>query len=238
MDRDGAVQRIADKVGFRSDLTVKIQTALQDVQDELERATALPWFLIQENTPFSIVAPTPPTAAPQEYPLPTGFIRETDYHDGNLRYQQNVPGPTFFLEKMDLMPAENYFFGRRISRWNENIQIIVTEDTQFTPGIPMVYVLRERTVRVYPGPDKNYTYLWDFYAHDAVLVGGNLTNQWLTYAPWLLISKAGLLVATDLRDNEALQYFAGIEQNAMRSFAALEYERLRAGRAFAMGRRL
>jgi hypothetical protein len=238
MDRDSAISRIANKVGFRTDINPLITTALQDVQDELERSIDLPWFLTNENTPFVINPANPPVATPQEYPLPTGFIRETDVHDGNLRFQQTAPGPTLFLEKMDLMPAENYFFGRRVSRWNENVEIVVQEDTQFTPGTPMVYVLRENTVRIYPGPDKQYTLTWDFFAHDTALNGGNVTNQWLTFAPWLLISKAGLLVATDLKDTEAVQYFSGIEQSAMRSYAAVKYEREVAGRRFAMGRRL
>jgi len=238
MDRDGAVSKIANKVGFRTDITALIQTALQDTQDELERGAKLPWFLIKENTPFVVTPASPPVATPQEYPLPAGFIRETDYHDGNLRFQIHVPGPTLFMEKMDLMPAENYFFGRRISRWNENIEIIVVEDTQFTPGAPMVYVLRENTVRIYPGPDIVYNMLWDYYAHDTSLLGGNTTNQWLTFDPWLLIAKAGMLVATDLRDNEAIQYFSGLEQSSMRTAVAVEVERERAGRAFAMGRRL
>lgn len=238
MDRDSAVLRIANKVGFRTDINPLIITALQDTQDELERGTLLPWFLISENTPFQVVAPVPPVATPQEYALPAGFIHETDIHDGNLRFQQTTPGPTLFLEKMDIMPAENYFFGRRISRWNENVQIIVQEDTQFTPGVPMVYVLRENTVRIYPGPDKTYNLLWDFYKRDVALSGANVTNQWLTFAPWLLISKAGILIATDLHDAESIQYFQGLEQSAMRDYFALCYEREVAGRRFAMGRRL
>ena len=238
MDRDTAVSRIASKVGFRTDLNLAIQNALQDVQDELERGAILPWFLIQENTPFPITPPVPAVAQPLEVALPVNFIHETDYHDGNLRYQEKTPGPTLFLEKMDLMPAENYFFGRRISRWNENVEIIVVEDTDFIPGPPMVYVLRQNTVRIYPGPDIAYTLTWDYYAHDTSLIGSNVTNQWLTFAPWLLIAKAGLLVATDLRDNEAVQYFSGIEQNAMRNYVAITDERERAGRVFAMGRRL
>jgi hypothetical protein len=241
MDRDGAVARIANKVGFRTDLMTLIITALQDAQDELERASSLPWFLIQENQPFTVGPPLGgPIATPQEFPLPAGFIREVDWQDGNLRYQlpPAPPGPTIFLEKMDLLKAENYFFGRQQIRWNVNIEIIEQQDTQFTPGSPYIYVLRQNTVRIYPGPDKTYQLSWDFYAHDQPLSGGNLTNQWLSFAPWYVIGKAGLLVATDLRDNEALQYFAGIEQRAQIEFLAIQVERERAGRNFAMGARL
>lgn len=240
MDRDSAVSRIANKVGFRSDLVTLIQTALQDAQDELERKSSLPWFLIKENTPFTVTPATPIVATPQEYALPTGFIKEVDWQDGNLRYQLSPapPGPTIFLEKMDLLKAENYFFGRQMIRWNVNIEIISVEDTQWTPGAPYVYVLRENTVRIYPGPDKVYNLLWDYYAHDQTLLGSNLTNQWLTFAPWYLIGLAGVLVASDLRDNEAVGYFQALEQRAQASFLAEQVERERAGRSFAMGARL
>lgn len=240
MDRDSAVSRIATKVGFRSDLTTNIQNALQDAQDELERKSSLPWFLIQENQPFVVNPTIPATATPIEIPLPSGFIKETDWQDGNLRYQLSPapPGPTVFLEKMDLLKAENYFFGRQTIRWNVNIEIIETMDTQFTPGAPYVYVLRRNTVRIYPGPDKVYNLMWDYYAHDVSLVGANLTNQWLTFAPWLLIAMAGILIASDLRDSEAISYFQGLEQRAQQSFLAEQIEREIAGRSFAMGRRL
>jgi hypothetical protein len=238
MDRDTAVSRIANKVGFRTDINSLIIAALQDAQEEIERLDSLPWFLLSENTPFVITPDVPATATPKEFPLPTGFIREVDWRDGNLRYQQFQPGPTIFLEKMDLLKAENYFFGRRLIRWNVNIEIIETEDTQFTPGTPFVYVLRENTVRIYPGPDKIYNLLWDFYIHDPRVDGANLTNNWLNFAPWLLIGKAGLLVASDLRDNEAVGYFQGIEQRAQTSLLAQMIERERAGRSFAMGANL
>lgn len=65
-----------------------------------------------------------------------------------------------------------------------------------------------------------------------------MTNQWLTFAPWLLIGMAGALVASDLRDNEAIGYFQGLEARAQQSFLAEQIERERAGRSFAMGARL
>lgn len=238
MDRDTAVARIASKLGFRTDINTAIIAALQDAQDEMERGTTLPWFLIQEATTFTVTPPVPATAAPQEYALPTGYIKETDYRDGDLRYQQSVPGPMVFLERMDYTQAENYFFGRRLIKWNLNVEIIESEDTQFTPGTPLVYVIRKTTVRIYPGPDKTYNLLWDYYAHDAAVSGGNITNQWLTFSPWLLIAKAGLLVATDLRDAEALSYFQGLEAGATRDHLAQIYERERGGRPQAMGSRL
>lgn len=238
MDRDTAVTRISDKLGFRTDVTTRVINALQDAQDEMERGATLPPFLVKQDQTLTVTAPATPVATPLEVTLPTDFIRETDYQDGNLRYQKSTPGPMVFLEKMDYTAAEEYFFARQLIRWNVNIEVIETEDTDFTAGTPMVYVLRKDTVRIYPGPDQNYSLLWDYYGHDDAVSGGNVTNRWLTNSPWLLIAKAGILVATDLRDAEALQYFQGLEQGATRDHLAMIYSREVAGRSHSMGSRL
>lgn len=246
MDRDTAVARIQQKLGFRADLVAPIQNALQDAQDELERGATLPWFLMQEDQTFTITPASPPTALPQQYPLPVNFIKEVDDQDGNLRYQMNTPGPQIFINKMDYKEAEIRFFGQNVVTYDEGVVIIPAEDTQFSPGTPIAYVLRQSTVRIYPGPDIVYNLLWSYYAHDQPLNGGNLTNQWLTYAPWLLIGKAGLLISQDTRDAEVMQYFAQILsgqpqlgiQGAIKDFLALMYERELGGRTYSMGARL
>lgn len=240
MDRDTAVARIQEKLGFRTDLVTVIQNTLQDMQDELERGATLPDFLLQEDQTFTITPANPATATPQEYSLPSGFIKEADEADGGqLRWQQFTPGPTLFVQKMDLKPAEMYFFNRRSGIWDDDVEIIVTEDTQFSPGAPLVYVLRKATVRIYPGPDVTYNLLWSFYKHDLVLNGGNVSNnQWLTNTPWLLISKAGIHLARSLRDADALAYFTAMNEEASKTGLARLYERERADRDYAMGSKL
>src|SRR6266566_8531797 len=210
MDRDSAVARIQQKLGFRSDLVTEIQVALQDAQDELERGATLPFFLVKQDQTFAITPSVPPSATPQEYALPAGFIRDEDEQDGTLRYQKAVPGPQVFLEKMDYSTAERRFFGKTVVTVDSGVVIVPSEDTQFSAGTPVAYVIREATVRIYPGPDITYNLLWSYYAHDVSLTGANVTNQWLTYAPWLLIGKAGILIAGSTRDADAVAAFQEI----------------------------
>ena len=239
MDRDTAVVRIQEKFGFRSDLVTTIQNALQDMQDELERGATLPEFLLQEDQTFTIVPPNPAVATPQEYALPTGFIKEADELDGGqLRFQQTAPGPSLYVEKMDLKEAELRFFSRTDVFWDDSVEI-VSPTTTFTPGTPMVYVLRKSTVRIYPGPDKTYNLVWSWYKHALALTGANVTNnEWLTNTPWLLIGKTGLHMAMSLRDADAITYFQKMYDDASKTGLARLIERERADRSYAMGSHL
>jgi hypothetical protein len=246
MDRDTAVQRIQQKLGFRSDLVTPIQNALNDAQRERENAQSLPWFLLQEDQTFTITPASPVVATPQQYNLPTGFIKEADDEDGNLRYQKSTPGPQVFLRKMDYKQAEIFFFARRQVWYDTNIEIIQSEDTNFTAGVPIAYVLRETQVRIYPGPDQTYNLLWSFYVHDQPLNGSNVTSQWLNFAPWLIIGEAGMLIAADVRDTDAFAAFQAIVdgtqangfRGAEKAFLAMCYERELGGRTYRMGGRL
>jgi hypothetical protein len=246
MDRDTAVARIQQKLGFRSDLVTPIQNALNDAQLELENSQSLPWFLLQEDEPFTITPPSPATATPLQVTLPTGFIKESDDEEGNLRYQQQTPGPSVYIQKMDLKQADIYFFSRRLVWYDDNVEIIQAEDTNFTAGVPIAYVLRKNVVQIYPGPDQVYNLLWSYYTHDQALNGGNLTNQWLTFAPWLVIGRAGMLISADVRDSDAYAAFTAIVygdmtkgiRGAEKDFLASCYERELGGRVYRMGGRL
>lgn len=244
MDRDTMVARIQEKLGFRSTLVSNIVGALQDEQDELERGATLPWFLLNEDTPFTITPANPATATPREYALPSDFISEADDQDGNLRYQPIVPGPQTFIQKMDYREAEEFFFATRKVWWDGTE--IVTQSTQQapTPGQPKIYVLRKNTVRIYPGPDKVYNLLWTYYAHDNRLDQQNLSNDWSTNIPWLLIGRAGLKMAMSTRDKDAASAFSLILngqpgfQGAENAYHALLYDREIGGRNYHMGGRL
>jgi hypothetical protein len=244
MDRDTMVARIQEKLGFKQTLAPNIQSALQDEQDELERGATLPWFLLQEDQTFTITPPVPAVSTPQQYNLPTGFISEADDQDGNLRVQLTTPGPQTFVQKMDYRVAEEFFFGQR-QVWWDGAEVIVQSATQPpTPGQPKVYVLRKNQVRIYPGPDKVYNMLWTFYAHDARLDGSNVTNQWSTNIPWLLIGRAGLKMAMSTRDKDAASAFQQILQGspgfagAEKTYLAMIYDREIGGRRYNLGARL
>lgn len=244
MDRDTMVARIQEKLGFKQTLVSNIQGALQDEQDDLERGATLPWFLLQEDQPFTITPAVPATSTPQQYNLPTGFISEADDQDGNLRLQLTTPGPQIFIEKMDYREAEEFFFAQRQVWWDGEEVIIQGEDSPPVAGAPKAYVLRKNQVRIYPGPDKVYNLLWTFYAHDQRLDGGNVTNQWSTNIPWLLIGRAGLKMAMSLRDKDAASAFQLILgggpgfAGAEKTYLAMLYDREIGGRRYSMGRKL
>jgi hypothetical protein len=238
------VAKIQEKLGFRTTLVSNIQGALQDEQDELERGATLPWFLLQEDQTFTITPASPAVATPQQYTLPAGFISEADDADGNLRLQIQTPGPQTFIEKMDYREAEEFFFASRKVWWDGTE--IVTQSTQAppTPGQPKIYVLRKTQVRIYPGPDKVYNLLWTYYVHDIRLDVGNITNQWSTNIPWLLIGRAGLKMAMSTRDKDAATAFQQILAGspgfagAEKTYLALLYDRELGGRRYSMGRKL
>lgn len=244
MDRDTAVARIQQAIGFRSDLVTPIQQALQDMQYEQENGATLPFFLQKQDQTFTITPAVPASATPQEYALPTGFLRDVDEQDGTLRYQVKVPGPQIFIEKMDYKFAEIRFFGKTVVTYDSGVVIVPAEDTQFSPGVPVAYVVRQSTVRIYPGPDITYNLLWSYYARDMALNGSNVTNQWLTYAPFLLIGEAGLYISRDIRNQQAQATFREMldgrpgQPGARARYLALLYEREESGRTYAMGSRL
>jgi hypothetical protein len=246
VDRDNAVARIQMHLGFRTDKVTEIQNALQDVQDTLERGSTLPYWLVVEDGTFTITPSMPPSALPREYALPTGFLQDIDEQDGTLRYQKSQPGPQIFLEKLDYKVAERRFYGQTTVNYDQGVVIVPSEDTQFSPGTPVAYVIRENTIRIYPGPDVTYNLLWSYYKSDAALNGSNVENGWLKNVPYLLIGHAGLLMAMAMRDADAIAVFKDMlegtpgtdRKGAISDYLALLVEREISGRNYAMGRRL
>ncbi len=250
MDRDTAVARIQEKLGFRTDLVLNIQNALQDAQDELERGTTMPPWLWSQDTPFTLTPTGPPSAMPLEVVLPANFIRESAEQDGNLYYRLTGSFQPIFLQKMDFRKAEEFFFDRRQVWWDGTMTTVQSASANPTPGAPVAYVLRQNTARFYPGPDVVYHLLWTYYKHDSGLNGSNVgdgtgtPNGWLTNAPWLLIGEAGLLMSTSLRDGDAMQVFQQIldgttgTRGARRDYLAWVYERESAGINYRMGEQL
>lgn len=250
MDRDTAVARIQEKLGFRTDLVSTIQNALQDAQDELEKGTTLPPWLWSQDTPFVLTPPVSPTASPLEVALPANFIRESAEQDGNLYYRLTGSFQPIFIQKMDFRQAEEFFFDRRQVWWDGTTVTVQSISAQPTPGAPVVYVLRQNTARFYPGPDIVYNLLWTYYKHDSALNGANVGdgtltfNGWLSNAPWLLIGEAGMLVAESIRDGDALDIFTkilngdGMSRGARKDYLAWVYEREIAGTNYRMGARL
>ena len=181
MFRDAARARIQQTLAFRSDKETEILAALQDAQVMLERGAELPWFLLSE------VASITTTDGEERMALPTDFLRE--WEDDPLWYFVAGSGgdaDTWTeLAKDDLALLRSKYPGE---------------------GAPVAYALDVKYFRIFPTPDDTYTLKMMYFKADAVLTT-NIENQWLTYFPHLVIGEAGLLLATGLRDKDAIAIF-------------------------------
>lgn len=180
MTRDEAVASIKRKLGFKTTLDASIVLELQDVQRELELAPYLPVFLLEPLTTLTIVADTA-TAA-----FPTGFIREYE-EDSMLYYPSDLdddeaPTP---LTKNDAAFLRQAYPGS---------------------GEPVAYAI-DTLFTFFPTPDEAYTVKTKYYKQATTLSTGSTENSWLLKAPKLMIGKAGLKIAEDLRDKDAIAYF-------------------------------
>lgn len=224
MTRDEAVAEVQQGLGFRTDLDDQIRTALDQMQDHLEGpGKNLPWWLLEEDASISV------TESNQDVTLPTGFLREPEY--ASFRYKPSASGKALFLAKMDLQAAEEYFFGR----WKDPDVETSTATTGLSPGAPRAYVLRKDEIRVYPIPDADYTLTWDYFKAGDSLLGASTGSVWLDNAPWVIIGKAGLKIAMNIRDADAVQYFQGILADAEPDYLADCVSRSLNGRRLRMG---
>jgi hypothetical protein len=184
--RTEAVQRINDGLGFRPDghsLEAKIILRLQEAQRDLESGKTLPRFLIREDQELLLAAGAH-TAA-----LPADFIREDD--DNRLH---------FFTPTSDIA---RYLKPKRYS------DAVVANLREQGPVGPSIYVIRATTVDFITTADTNYTLIWNYYKSGALLTS-NIENEWLAGAPEWLIGEAGIRIATDARDAEAVQLFSAL----------------------------
>ena len=70
MDRNAAVLRMQQTLGFRDDLETQLIAGLQDAQVDLEQGTTLPWFLKTEVSSISTFADE------ERVKLPSDFLRQ------------------------------------------------------------------------------------------------------------------------------------------------------------------
>ena len=210
MQRDTAVARIKQICGFRTGNDTEIVNAIQDAQRALEMGTTLPWFLVEEGTTIAL------TSGNRVGTLPTGFIRFARKR-GPHYFPASSTKPTYLEEK------------------DQDEALLWAADQ--SAAAPRCYVLKKATIEVYPLPDATYTLYTDFYKKDTIL-DSNLENQWLANVPDLLIGAGGLLIATDLRDNLAIQKAQSLYDVWMKKMLAETYERARANRPLSMGARL
>ena len=173
-----AVTLMQGRLGNRTDSTLAAQLLLelQAAQARLELGGELPWFLEKQATSFSTVADT------QTRAVPSDFLRELDAglygtdEDGNVVEIQKKP--------------------YRILRANN-----ADYDTN---DFPDFYDLLGTNLYFFPTPDAVYALEFWYYGQDTAPALA-AENNWLKYAPELLIAEAVLPIARFLRDNGLVQ---------------------------------
>ena len=178
MIRSAAIARIQQGLGFRTDLSDVIISALQEAQGEFERAQTLPWFLISEDQTFTATALSPTVA------LPTSFLRIVEEESPHFTTTGTTPT---FLVKKPFDEALQYYLG-------------------VSNGRPQAYTLRSASISLWPTPDITYTLAWSYYKAGTALTS-DIENVWLLNVPYLLIARAGLIVAADLENETATKKF-------------------------------
>jgi hypothetical protein len=187
MDRSAAVARIKRGLGFRSDLDNEIADALQEAQREREAGKTAPWFLLKEDQPLSLVGLTNSVNIPSDF-------WQIGRKEG-IKFTPSGTNKTQFIRRYDLGDATGLF-------------------GDLGNGPPKAYALRKATLRFFPAADVTYSLTWSYYMHDAVL-STNIENQWLKYAPELLVGDAGLIIAADVRDKEAVAIFQKMQATGL-----------------------
>jgi len=183
MTRDEAVALMQIQLGFRSDQSANIILHLKLAQTMLEKSPTKPWFLIAAEDTLVTVADD------QKITVPTDFLQEAE--QGVLRFvPDDADSPD---DEVDLV-KDSYDVLRKNFRTTAS-------------GEPQAYALFGGYFYIFPVPDDVYTLHLIRYGQDTVL-STNVENNWLKYAPKLLMGSAGKELAAALRDSNAMEIFA------------------------------
>jgi len=207
MTRDEAVAIIQEKLSFRTGNASSIIARMQEAQRNREKGRTLPWFLLSEDQTLS------GTADVASVSLPSDFLRESE--DEVPRYVDSDGDYVRELEKGS--------FNQLTEVWKDSDQTT-----------PFAYALRKSTIYVFPTPTAAWTLKWSYYAKADVLTS-DIENDWLEHAPDIIIADAGLLMAADLHDNEAVQKFTATLIRAEQALMGEIVEREIGGRTLLMG---
>jgi hypothetical protein len=166
---------------------------MQEEQRDLERGKTLPDFLLVENSPIAL------TAGVGLWPLPTNFLRRSNQL---IRY---YIGPTGLV------------LGTTIP-WREFDAAFDTFESA-DPAPPVVAVLQFANILFVPTPQEDTSLIWTYYRKADVLTA-DIENLWLQYAPELIIGGAGLRIAKDKRDANAIALFGDMYKQARSTWFA------------------
>ena len=210
MTRDEAVSYMQVVLGFRTDLGSRLQTELQQAQNNLEQGTVLPEFLKTERA-FTFT-----TVSDERVLLPGDFLREAE--PSALYY---VPDDATLAEVELAKEDEDYL------RYWYGIRT----------GKPEAYSIDNEYFRLFPKPDASYRVKMIYFGKDDALTS-NIENKWLRYAPDFLVGAAGLRVSTGLRDRRATGEFARMRDEGRAAIFTADEARRHQNRSYFMGSRV
>lgn len=209
MTRDEAVAQVQIGIGFRSDLTAKVQFMLLQAQIWAEKLPNLPWFLETEYE-TSTTAPTTTdgggnTIYEERVQLPSNFLREKE----NERLQILRPGSDA-QGYQDLVKRDHAYLQKYYQR---EVPYDLTDDTTGLSyrsyaiaslhGVPRMYCISKDYWRLFPRPDAAYPLRIIFYKKDAAL-SSDIENLWLLHYPYLLIGRVLVMLGTPIGNDRAV----------------------------------
>lgn len=178
-----AVAQVKLMLGFRKTLDATILTQLNIEQDKLETEASLPWFLRRNSTTIHTNPGSPFIDKPAD------FIREWDedplyflYTDQGNDYRVNL-----------VKDSESYL----TARYSGSL-------------VPAGYAELGNQWKLIPTPSIDFRINYSYYAHAADIVADATTNPWLIHNPEVVIGRAGLIIATGLRDKVGMEVFGAL----------------------------
>lgn len=206
-------------LGFRQTQDTAIVAALKEAQRELELGQTLPNFLLEFDAPVAVTADTNTIA------LPAGFIR---LHDDYQLYYTNSDNANVFIPRKNYTEAYQAY----VASGREDDSAVIGQPSSY----PKVFVPLNKTEAILiPTPTVSFTAYLTYYKAAAVL-DSDIENVWLAHAPDVLVGMAGMIVAGNLRDKDALSEFTRRAGMGKKSLMGDIVEDELGGRGLVMGR--
>jgi hypothetical protein len=186
LTRSDIIALIKETFGFRQTGDDSILRWMQIAQNNLEQAPTKPWFLLSERATIRI---GPTTDGDNRLALPSDFLQEPEEECTLQYYPDDDLDEGIELVKRSFADAKAAYEGNT--------------------GTPEVYSLSGKYFYIWPYIPEDASYLLGMkYYKKGALVAASNENVWMEHAPFLLIGETGKLMATPLRDKDALTAFA------------------------------
>lgn len=183
MVRSEAIAIIKRGLGFRQTQDESIIAALQSAQRTLEKGKTLPLWLLGG-------AIVPVTPGVESIVLPLRFLRLSRNH---AVYYRDSSGARVLLAVKNYNEAYDAYGGG-----------------QNTSGYPKVIVILTKVLAsLLPVPQYQIDIVFNYYL-GAEILDAEKSNRWLENAPDYIIGEAGMQVAMQLRDKDALSGFTAM----------------------------